>query len=195
MIGASATNGHAQEAFELFDRVKAEGVRLNSFTCTSVFSACGHSGLADTEMKHMREEHGVVLKVEHCTCVVDLLGRAGRRMKEAYGVVKGMELKLDTRVWGALLGAGRIHGNVEIAELVAEDLFKLEPHNVTFCVLMSSIYGDEGRWKDAARRRRLSKKKEAKIVPGCSFIETQRIPRCALYEVQTPLYVQSTNTC
>lgn len=178
MIGAYATHGHAHEALELFDRMKAEGVRPNSFTYTSVLSACSHSGLVDTGMKHfesMREENGIVPKVKHCACVVDLLGRAGR-LKEAYEFVKGMELKPDTGVWGALLSACRIHGNVEIAELVAEDLFKVEPHNVTFCVLMSNIYGDAGRWKDAARIRRLMKQKELKKVPGCSFIETQDDP-------------------
>lgn len=174
MIGAYATHGNANEALELFNQMKAEGVRPNSFTYTSVLSACSHSGILDEGMKHfksMREVYGIVPKVEHCACAVDLLGRAGR-LKEAFEFVKGMDLKPDTGVWGALLGACRIHGDVEMAESVAEDLFKAEPHNVTFCILMSNIYADAGRWKDAARMRRLMRKKELKKMPGCSSIET-----------------------
>ncbi|ONK75055.1 uncharacterized protein A4U43_C03F12850 [Asparagus officinalis] len=92
--------------------------------------------------KSMREEYGINPKMEHCACLLDLLGKAG---KKAYEFAKG---KPDIQVWGALLGACRIHGDIVMAELVfAEVILKVEMHNVTICVLMANIYVFVGRWE------------------------------------------------
>ncbi|CAK9145140.1 unnamed protein product [Ilex paraguariensis] len=66
---------------------------------------------------------------EHYSCVVDLLGRAGR-LKEAMELIESMTVKPDGAVWGALLGACKIHRNVELAELAFERVIELEPTNI-----------------------------------------------------------------
>lgn len=40
-----------------------------------------------------------------------------------------MPIPAEPYVWGALLGACRIHHNVKIGELVAKDPFHLDPKN------------------------------------------------------------------
>ncbi|KAM1508300.1 hypothetical protein ACFX10_017630 [Malus domestica] len=61
---------------------------------------------------------GLKLELEHNTCIVDLLVRAG--MVEE--VEKFIEDKMgglgrgDANAWGALLAAGRVHGNVEVGD-------------------------------------------------------------------------------
>lgn len=176
MIGCYAAHGHAEMALELFSEMQADGVRPNAFTFTSVLAACSHSGLVDEGMKHfesMEKDHAMTPTVEHCACMVDLLGRSGR-LVDAYEFIKRMPVEADAGVWGALLGACRIHGNLELAEFVAEDLFRLGSHNVTFYVLMSNMYAEAGRWEDAARLRNMMREMELKKIPGCSLVNTDK---------------------
>ncbi|KAH0454039.1 hypothetical protein IEQ34_018363 [Dendrobium chrysotoxum] len=176
MIGAYAAHGHAKEALELFSKMKDERITPNSFTFTSVLAACSHSGHLEEGLRYfdsMKKDYGINHTVEHCACMVDLLGRAGR-LSDAYEFVERMEVKPDKAVWGALLGACRMHGNVEMAELVVENLLQLDPHNVTFYVLMSNLYADAGKWEDAARMRRRMKEQEMKKAPGFSLVEIDK---------------------
>ncbi|KAG0471427.1 hypothetical protein HPP92_015973 [Vanilla planifolia] len=174
MIGAYASHGHAKEALELFDRMKDGRITPNSFTFASVLAACSHSGLVDEGLIHfnsMKKDYGINPTVEHCACLVDLLGRAGKII-DAYEFIKRMEVRPDRAVWGALLGACRIHRNTEMAELVVKDLIQLDPQNVTFYVIMSNLYAETGRWDDAALMRRKVKEHELRKAPGCSLVGT-----------------------
>ncbi|MCD7449692.1 hypothetical protein HAX54_001121 [Datura stramonium] len=51
-----------------------------------------------------------------------------------------MEVEPDGAVWGALLGACKIHKNVELAELAFNKVVELEPTNIGYYVLLSNIY-------------------------------------------------------
>ncbi|KAJ8633617.1 hypothetical protein MRB53_026953 [Persea americana] len=113
------------------------------------------------QFNSMRKDYSIVPGVEQCACMVDLLGRAGL-LTDAYEFIERMPIEPDVGVWGALLGACRIHGNIEMAELVAARLFQLDPQTVTYYVLMSNIYAEAGRWDDVARLRELMKERELK---------------------------------
>ncbi|KAJ4972318.1 hypothetical protein NE237_005417 [Protea cynaroides] len=176
MIGACASHGHGVYALELFQTMQEEGVRPNSFTFTAVLTACRHSGFVEEGIRYfesMSRDYSIVPGVEQCACIVDLLGRAGRLM-EAYEFITMMPVEPDVGVWGALLGACRIHWNLELAECVAGHLFQLDPQTVTYYVLMSNIYAEAGRWEDVARMRLLMKERELKKIPGCSLVEINR---------------------
>jgi pentatricopeptide repeat protein len=176
IIGACASHGNGDDALILFSKMKEEGITPNSFTFTAVLTACRHSGLVEEGRKlfeSMTKEYSIVAGIEQCACMVDLLGRAGC-LKEAYDFIEWMPVEPDISVWGALLGACRIHGNVELAELVADRLFWLDPKTVTFYVLMSNIYADAGRWEDVVRLKNLMKIKELKKIPGLSVVEVNR---------------------
>jgi pentatricopeptide repeat protein len=59
-------------------------------------------------------------KLEYYTCMLDLLCCA-HHLQEAENMIKVMIFcKPNVAVWMALLCACRIHGNVEMAELVAK---------------------------------------------------------------------------
>ncbi len=58
--------------------------------------------------------------------MVDILGRAGH-LEEAKRLIDSMPAEPDGAIWGALLGACRSYGNVELGELAAQECFKLEP--------------------------------------------------------------------
>jgi hypothetical protein len=55
-------------------------------------------------------------------------------------VIKAIACKPNADVWMALLGACRIHGNVEMEEHVGKQLLKLDLENATTYVFLSDIY-------------------------------------------------------
>ncbi|VVA37680.1 PREDICTED: pentatricopeptide [Prunus dulcis] len=173
IIGACASHGHGDDALMLFSMMKEQGTKPNSFTFTAVLTACRHAGLVEEGRKHfesMIKDHSISPGIEHYACMVDLLGCAGCLL-EAYKFIETMPVEPAAGVWGALLSACRIHGNVELAELVVARLSRLDTQTVTSYVLISNIYAEASRWEDEARLRNLMRKKLLKKLPGQSSVE------------------------
>lgn len=140
-----------------------------------VLAACSHSGLVEKGISYfysMHHDFGVTAKPEHYTCMIDLLGRAGR-LAEAHDLMKDMPFEPDSTMWGALLGASRIHRNPELGRSAAEKIFELEPENAGMYVLLSNIYASSGKWRDARKMRVMMEERGVKKVPGFSWIEVQ----------------------
>ncbi|KAL5724418.1 hypothetical protein ACHQM5_007684 [Ranunculus cassubicifolius] len=177
MIDVLGSHGKADEAFEVFNYMRGMGIKPNDVTFVGLLKACSHAGLVETGAKYfkmMNEEFRVVPKVEHFGCMVDLLGRAGH-IEEAHELIKGMPMDPHPIVWGMLLSACRIHGNVKLAEEVALRLIELEPHSCGNYVLLSNIYSKAGKWDEAANLRRKMKEKGVTKKPGCSSIEVNNV--------------------
>ncbi|CAL9161218.1 unnamed protein product [Musa hybrid cultivar] len=173
MIAGYGMHGHGEEALRLFDKMIEVGIRPDGIAMVSVLSACSHGGLADKGMWYfssMKTAYGVVPSREHYACVVDLLGRAGQ-LKEAWELIESMPVEPDGPIWGALLGACKIHKNVELAELAFEHVIELEPTNVGYYVLLSNIYSDAGRLDGVARVRAIMRQRGLKKGPGCSYVD------------------------
>lgn len=176
MINAYANHGQPKEALNLFCLMTNEGIRPNSFTFIAVLAACSHSGLVDEGLRHfnsMRKDYSITPTLEHYACVVDMLGRAGKVL-EAYDFIKKMHVYPDRGMWGALLGACRMHGRLNIAEFVARDLFESGYHDVTYYMLLTNMYGDVGRWQDAEALRKVMRERELKKVPARSLVGIER---------------------
>ncbi|XP_051140274.1 pentatricopeptide repeat-containing protein At5g39350 [Andrographis paniculata] len=157
IIAGYGKHGQGQLVLSLFDRMVESGVEPNEITFTSVLHACGHAGLVNDGLKlfeFMQRKSPEILRMDHYTCIVDLLGRAGR-VEEAYAVIRSMGFEPSHAVWGALLGACAIHENVELGEVAAGWLFKLEPENTGNYVLMGNIYSAAGRFGAAEEMRRM----------------------------------------
>ncbi|XVE54382.1 hypothetical protein DITRI_Ditri03aG0076300 [Diplodiscus trichospermus] len=197
MISGLAMHGLAEKALELFSRMTSEGFKPDNITFVGVLSACSHAGLLDlgrTYFTSMVQDYAISPDLQHYGCMVNLLGRAGL-FDEAEALIQNMEMKPDGAIWGSLLGACRVHKQVELGESVAKHLFELEPENPGAYVLLSNIYAGAGRWDDVARIRTLLNNKGMKKVPGCSSIEVDSVvheflvsdklhPRCKeIYEM------------
>jgi hypothetical protein len=76
--------------------------------------------------------------------MVDLLGHAGH-LQEVENMVMAMPWKPYVAAWMALLGACRIHGNVEMAECVTRRILE-EPDNAADYGLLSNMYAVAGNW-------------------------------------------------
>jgi pentatricopeptide repeat protein len=120
-------HGHAQTAILLYDQMVELGVKPNSVTIASLMYSCSHAGMVDEGLRLFNDlcnVHGLMPNEDHYSCMVDMLGRAGR-IKEAYSLIQDMPFKPSTSLCGALLGACVLHESVEFGEVVAKHLFKL----------------------------------------------------------------------
>ncbi|KAM1007849.1 hypothetical protein ACFX2A_004455 [Malus domestica] len=70
-------------------------------------------------------------------------------------LIRSMPMEAGKDEYGALLGACRIHNNIELAEEAAEKLFALDPENAGRYILLAIMYEDVRRWADAGRVRKL----------------------------------------
>ncbi|KAF7805045.1 pentatricopeptide repeat-containing protein [Senna tora] len=173
MIGGLAIHGHAEDAIELFNKINGEKLMPNGITFVGVLNACAHAGMVDrglTLLNSMKKVYGIEPGIEHFGCVVDLLGRAGL-LEEAEKFIDSMPLKPNAAVWGALLNACRIHGNVELGEKVGWMLLDMEPRNSGRYALLSNIYAKAERWDDVVRVRKLMKERGIKTIPGSSMMD------------------------
>ncbi|GAB2234646.1 hypothetical protein Droror1_Dr00003904 [Drosera rotundifolia] len=175
LISAYALNGEAMKALEVFDRTEVENVRPDAITFLSVMKACSHAGLPDKAKEYfsrMRSYYGVEQTADHFSCLVDVLSRSGR-LYEAYEVLKEMPMTATAKAWGALLGACRTYGEVELAEIAGRALFEIEPDNAANYVLLARIYASQGRHEEADRVRRRMEGRSVKIAPGSSWLMHQ----------------------
>ncbi|BAF29528.1 Os12g0256900 [Oryza sativa Japonica Group] len=108
----------------------------------------------------------------HYACMVDLLGRAGQLSKCAE-IIRDMPFPANSDVWGALLGACRIHGNIELAQWAAEHLFELKPEHSGYYTLMINMYAETGRWNEANKIRKLMKSRKVQKNPAYSWVQDQ----------------------
>ncbi|KAL4193549.1 hypothetical protein AMTRI_Chr06g177300 [Amborella trichopoda] len=86
-----------------------------------------------------------------------------------------MPMKPDTIVWGALLGACKLHGDLELGEKVLNRVLELKPRDAATYVLISNIYVGAGRWGEVKKARKAVREKGIKISPGWSSIEIEGI--------------------
>ncbi|MQL78343.1 hypothetical protein Taro_010750 [Colocasia esculenta] len=186
LVTGFAQNGCGGQALAYFQEMISSEVKPNHITFLSVLSACNHAGLV-SEGRHLletMEKYGVRARPEHHAVIVDLLGRSCR-LEEAKEVLETMpyNAKLGgVGTWGALLGACRVHGDVDLAKEAADSLIDLEPMNGGRYVMLSNIYAAAGRWEDARRTRKLMKEKGLRKEPACSWIEVRDVKHTFLAE-------------
>ncbi|KAL3629424.1 hypothetical protein CASFOL_026646 [Castilleja foliolosa] len=178
IIAGYGKHGHGKASISLFNQMVESGVKPNEVTFTSVLHACGHAGLVDEGLSlftFMKKNYQESLRMDHYTCIVDLLGRANR-LEEAYEVIiNNMPFEASCAVWGALLGACAIHENVKLGEIAAKWLFELEPGNTGNYVLMGNIYSSVGRFDDAERVRKMMDNVGLVKAPANSVIEVRNM--------------------
>ncbi|KAH7578083.1 hypothetical protein JRO89_XS01G0338600 [Xanthoceras sorbifolium] len=173
MIMGLAVHGKCCEALELYEQILIEGTAPDDVTFVGLLLACTHGGMVRKGrelFESMETKFKITPKLEHYGCMVDLFGRAGE-LQEAYELIQTMPMRPDSVIWGALLGACSFHVNVELGEIAAESLFKLEPWNPGNYVILSNIYALARRWDGVAKLRKVMKHSEITKAAGYSLIE------------------------
>ncbi|TMW85134.1 hypothetical protein EJD97_023715 [Solanum chilense] len=172
IICGLGVHGLGQDALHLMEKMSHSGVQPNAFTFTSVLSACSHSGLVHEGLHifhRMVEEFGLNPRMEHFTCVVDLLTRAGR-LEDATDFIGKMSVQPNKHIWGCVLAAALAHQKVSIGVLASENLVELEPENPGHYVTLSNLYTKAGRISDALAVRNIMEIKGLVKSSGCSWV-------------------------
>ncbi|KAG6388120.1 hypothetical protein SASPL_153319 [Salvia splendens] len=172
MISSYATHGLGNEAIQLFELMRKEGIKPNEVSFLGVLTACSHAGLVDDGCWYfnmMRDGCGVRPGVEHFACVIDLLGRAGH-LKEMKDFIYENKIDHLKEVWKAYLSCCWLHKNVEMANWASKKLLELDPSQPEPYLLSSNTYSANDAWDKAAKVRGLMLEKEVRKLPGQSWI-------------------------
>ncbi|KAJ4727005.1 Pentatricopeptide repeat-containing protein [Melia azedarach] len=173
LIVGYAQNGKGKDSLQFYDQMVASGTKPDFITFIGLLFACSHDGLLENARHYfesMDKVYGIKPGPEHYACMIDLLGRSGK-LAEAKQLLNQMAVEPDATIWKALLSACRVHGDLELGERAANNLFQMEPTNATPYILLSNMYSAAGKWEDAARIRKLMKSRGISKEPGCSWIE------------------------
>lgn len=173
MINAFAMHGDANSAIHLFHKMKEENTEPNGITFIGVLYACGHAGLVEEGQKlfsSMINEHGISPTREHYGCMVDLYCRANL-LRKAIELIETMPFAPNVIIWGSLMSACQVHGEIELGEFAAKQLLELEPTHDGALVVLSNIYAKEKRWNDVGLIRKSMKHKGISKEKACSRIE------------------------
>ncbi|KAL6841467.1 hypothetical protein ACP4OV_028610 [Aristida adscensionis] len=173
MMSGYAQHGYSKKALDIFRRMEAEGIEMDGITFLAVIMGCAHVGLVEEGQQYfdsMVRDHKISPTMEHYACMVDLYSRAGK-LDETISLIEGMPFPAGPTVWRTLLGACRVHKNVELGKLAAEKLLSLDPNDSATFVLLSNIYSAAGKWKERDEVRKLMDTRKVKKEAGRSWIQ------------------------
>ncbi|KZV17354.1 pentatricopeptide repeat-containing protein mitochondrial [Dorcoceras hygrometricum] len=166
-----ATNGHGVEALNLFDEMRRECVSPTEVTFTAVLSACDHCGLVEEGKNwfhRMKYDYHIDPGIEHYSCLVDLLARAGC-LEEAINLTNEMPFHSDSDMWSAILRGCITKGDKSLSNKVAERIIELDPQNSGALVQLSGLLASGGDWEKSAQVRQVMKDIKIQKNPGRSW--------------------------
>ncbi|XP_024520361.1 pentatricopeptide repeat-containing protein At1g11290, chloroplastic-like [Selaginella moellendorffii] len=146
--------GSEEHAFRFFRQMLQESIRPDEITLLSLLSACSRLGLVERAknlFRVMSVQHGIAPRMEHYTCLVDLLSRANQ-VEEAIAVIERMpgNLTPSLAIWMAVLSACHNRKNVAIGRRAFDAIRELSLGSeedgtlAAAYTLMANIYSNRG---------------------------------------------------
>ncbi|XP_050216091.1 pentatricopeptide repeat-containing protein ELI1, chloroplastic-like [Mercurialis annua] len=176
LIVGYGKHGRGIEALKALDAMESEQVVPNKITFLGALYACSHAGLVQEGWRIfniMMYKYSITPIMEHYTCMVDLLARAGR-LDDAYNFMEKMPVKPDARFLTAFLSSCCSFMNVELAKSVGDRLLQLVPQEAGAYMLLSNFYGLVGDSERVANVRRLMLKRGIRKQKAYTMIEIDR---------------------
>ncbi|GAB2219839.1 hypothetical protein Droror1_Dr00007476 [Drosera rotundifolia] len=177
MLGAYGRNGNYLDVIKLYKEMLAAGIRPDRVVFVKVISACtlsGQAGLGVECFESMTRDFGLEPGYEHCSCIVDLLCRAGE-LEKAWDLVNKIPhgAEVHASLWGALLQACLDHGNINLGRLVARKVLELDLESTGIYALVLSLYAKFGMQDEIDQVTELMNNRGVKKDLGCSWIEVR----------------------
>ncbi|KAG1331180.1 pentatricopeptide repeat-containing protein [Cocos nucifera] len=138
MVLGCAYNGRGEYSLELFEAMRKDGIRADNVTFIGVLLACISEGYVNLGRRYfdlMTEEYGVIPRVEHYECMIELLGKHGF-MVELEDFIEHMPFEPTIPMWTRIFDCCREHANRKLGERAARCINESNPLNpVQFEVL------------------------------------------------------------
>ncbi|KAF7148361.1 hypothetical protein RHSIM_Rhsim03G0018100 [Rhododendron simsii] len=173
IISARSIHGQGTEAVSLFEEMASEGFLPDKITILSVLQACSYSGLWNYGFSLFREmelKYGITPILEHFSCMVDLLGKAGR-LSEAMDLMNKSPFSDSPLLWRTLVHACKVRGDLNFGKMASKRLLDLEPKEAGSYMLVSNVYAGEGLFDEASKVRTIMNDLNMYKEAGCSWIE------------------------
>lgn len=174
MMQGLCIHGCSDRAILLFDRMIDEGIRPDDVAFTVILAACNQAGLVDDGCRLfdlMINSYSISPSPDHIACMVNLLGKSGK-LEAAYEIIQSMPMESHAGAWGALLEACRLHGDIDLGEVVARRLFEVEPQSAGNYVLLSNMYAEADQWPSVFRLRVRMSANGVRKIPGCTYVDS-----------------------
>ena len=142
LLAGYAQFGESSHAFIVFNNMLEDGLKPSVTTFTSLLTVCSHTGLIDKGQlcfKSMTKDHKVGPTVEHHTCMIDLLGRAGQ-LDVAVAMMNMLQFDPDIFMWQTLLSACQRWGNMELGRRAFDNALRLNENNAATYVHICNIF-------------------------------------------------------
>ncbi|WCJ42665.1 Pentatricopeptide repeat (PPR) superfamily protein [Euphorbia peplus] len=132
MINGYAGNGQGDDGLVLFEEMKNLNFQPDENTFMAVFAACSSAGAVEEGLLYfesMRNEYGLIPKIEHYVGVIHILGANGH-LYEALEFIERLPFEPTAEVWNALKSFAELHGDLELADRT-EELLESNSNKIT----------------------------------------------------------------
>lgn len=184
MICGYSHHGLGKQALLVFKDMLSAGECPNYVTFIGVLSACAHLALVQEGFYYLNQlmkNYQIEPGLEHYTCVVALLCRAGL-LEEAENFMKTTQVKWDVVAWRTLLNACHVHRNYSLGKRIAESILQIDPHDVGTYTLLSNMCAKASRWDGVVKIRKMMRERNIKKEPGVSWLEIRNVIHVFLSE-------------
>ncbi|GAB2284837.1 hypothetical protein Dimus_019290 [Dionaea muscipula] len=172
MIMGYAQNGFSNDALILYQEMNEHGVSPTAVTFVGILLACTHARLVE-DGKHyyrlMTYQYGIPSSLEHCTCMVNLLSRAGY-VEEAEEFLLCSPFTEEPGIWRGLLASSEACENFHVAYRAAHQCLHLEPNDSFAHTILSNINAAKHLWSEVGMTRDSMKVIGVTKEPGYSWI-------------------------
>ncbi|KAK9931262.1 hypothetical protein M0R45_018546 [Rubus argutus] len=175
MLAAYAQQGDKNSALELFSAMESQGLVPDEYSFLAILTCFGNAGLVfetDLWLSRMKADYGLEPAVEHYTCLVGAMGRAGQ-LEDAERAAMTMPFVPDAAVWRTLLTCAAYHRSPGLARSMANRLLDIDPQDDSAYVIVANVLSSAGRWDEVAEVRKMMKDRRVKKEGGRSWIEVR----------------------
>ncbi|KAI5080314.1 hypothetical protein GOP47_0005793 [Adiantum capillus-veneris] len=144
LLTGYALLGQNRQVSFICNEMVRNGKEPNTVTFVSILNSCSHTGLVvkgKAYFEAMTSDHGIVPELEHYTCIIDLLSRAGQ-LEEAVVVANQLPFHSNLVIWHTVLSACRQCGSVEFGSYAFEHALELDEKDISALTCMANIYTD-----------------------------------------------------
>ncbi|KAH7437384.1 hypothetical protein KP509_05G068700 [Ceratopteris richardii] len=145
MISAYNQAGYAHKALQLLAEMQDDMVMPNAVTFVNILATCSHEGMVEEGVFYfcfLLHKFAITPTLQHYGCLVDLFVRAGR-LEEGEILINNTEAYDSVVAWQALLGACKIHFDVDCGIRSAERIIDFNPELSAPYLALSDFYGEK----------------------------------------------------